>query len=46
MDIKEAILARHSVRSYIDKPLDDETVSSLKAVIDNVTVKADFIFSL
>ena len=34
MDLKEAILSRHSVRSYLDKPIDPETVEKLQAIID------------
>lgn len=34
MDLKEAIEARHSVRSYLDKPIGAEEVSRLKSVID------------
>lgn len=34
MDLLTAIKNRHSVRSYIDKPIDSETLSELKAEID------------
>ncbi len=34
MDLKEAVKKRHSVRSYLDEPLDKETVASLKKLID------------
>lgn len=33
MDLKEAIQNRHSVRSYLDRPLDPETVEKLQAVV-------------
>ena len=34
MTISEAIAARHSVRSYLDKPIPEETVDALKGEID------------
>ena len=34
MDIKEAILNRHSVRTYLDKPLDPEVTEKLRSIID------------
>lgn len=34
MDIFEAIQQRHSVRKYIDKPIDPDTLASLEAEID------------
>ncbi len=34
MDILEAMQNRHSVRSYIDKPIDTEALSELRALID------------
>ncbi len=34
MDLLTAIKNRHSVRSYIDKPIDSETLSELRAEID------------
>ena len=38
MTIQEAILARHSVRAYIDKPLPEDIVAALRAKIDEVNV--------
>ena len=40
MTIQEAILARHSVRAYIDKPLPEDIVAALRAKIDEVNVAA------
>ena len=34
MDIKEAILNRHSVRTYLDKPLEQDVIEKLRAIID------------
>ena len=34
MTISEAIVARHAVRRYIDKPIDAETVAKLREIID------------
>lgn len=34
MDLREAIENRHSVRSYLDRPLEQETVEKLRKVID------------
>ena len=34
MDIMEAMRARHSVRSYIDKPIEGETLAALEKQID------------
>lgn len=34
MNIKEAIFARHSVRRYIDKPIDDQTVQALRSCVE------------
>lgn len=34
MTISEAIVARHSVRRYIDKPIDPVTVAKLREIID------------
>lgn len=34
MDLLEAISARHSVRSYLDKPIEGETLEKLNAVIE------------
>lgn len=33
MDIHEALLARHSVRQYLDKPIDRDTVAALESEI-------------
>ena len=34
MDIMEAMKARHSVRSYMDKPIEGETLEALERIID------------
>lgn len=34
MDIMEAVHARHSVRSYTDKPIEGETLEALEKTID------------
>ena len=36
MDIKEAIIKRHSVRRYLDREIEESVVNELKTVIDNV----------
>ena len=33
MNLQEAVLARHSVRSYLDKPLDPTAVAELRALV-------------
>ena len=40
MTIQEAIQARHSVRQYIDKPITEDVVATLKAKIDEVNAKS------
>ena len=34
MELKEAILNRHSVRSYIDRPIEKDTADKLREIID------------
>ncbi len=47
MDINEAIRNRHSVRSYLDKPIPNDTINEIKSEISwNAIKKADCIFSL
>lgn len=41
MDLKEAILSRHSVRSYIDKPIEGETLEKLNARIEESNREGD-----
>lgn len=41
MDLKEAILTRHSVRSYLDKPIEGETLEKLNAMIDECNREGD-----
>ncbi|MDE6666933.1 MAG: nitroreductase [Clostridia bacterium] len=41
MDLKEAILSRHSVRSYIDKPIEGETLEKLNAMIEECNREGD-----
>ena len=36
MELMEAVCARHSVRSYLDKPIEKETLDSLRALIDEI----------
>ena len=36
MDLKEAIVARHSVRKYLDKPLRQEQIAALNAAIARI----------
>ena len=40
MTEKEAIVARHSVRQYIDKPIEAEKIAQLRALIDECNRKA------
>ena len=40
MTLQEAIQARHSVRAYVDKPLAEDVVATLKAKIDEVNTVA------
>jgi len=40
MTLQEAIVARHSVRQYHDKPLEPETVAKLQAAIDEANKTA------
>ena len=35
MDIKEAIIKRHSVRRYLDKQIEENVANELKAVIND-----------
>ena len=34
MDIKEAVIKRHSVRRYLDKSIEEDVAIGLKAIID------------
>ena len=34
MTLQEAIIARHSVRQYLEKPIESEKVAQLQALID------------
>ena len=36
MELTEAVRARHSVRSYLDKPIEPESLDSLRALIDEI----------
>ena len=40
MDIKEAIIKRHSVRCYLDKALEENAVNGLKSVINEVSLES------
>ena len=35
MDLKQAIAERHSVRQYLDKPIEGETLAALRAAVDD-----------
>lgn len=39
MDLKEAILARHSVRQYLDKPLEPEKVAAIQAALERINAE-------
>ena len=40
MDIKEAIIKRHSVRSNLDKPIEENVANDLKSVIDEACTES------
>ena len=40
MNLQEAVLARHSVRSYLDKPLDPSSVAELQALISELNAES------
>ena len=40
MNLQQAVLARHSVRSYLDKPLDPSSVAELQALISELNAKS------
>ena len=40
MNIKEAIDARHSVRQYIDRPIEDELIGRLNQIIDECNAES------
>ena len=40
MNLQEAVLARHSVRSYLDKPLDPTSVAELQALISELNAQS------
>ncbi len=40
MDIKEAIIKRHSVRHYLDKALEEDAVNGLKSAINEVSLES------
>lgn len=46
MDIKEAIYARHSVRKYIDKPIENETIEILNDYISQCNDESGLHFQL
>lgn len=41
MTLKEAILARHSVRRYIDKPIEPEKLNNLRSAVEEVNRAAN-----
>lgn len=46
MDLIEAMTARHSVRSFLDRPLDGETVAGLRQAVDAVNAESGLRFLL
>ncbi|MDO4459779.1 MAG: nitroreductase family protein [Clostridia bacterium] len=46
MTIPEAIEARHSVREYLDKPIEEETANRLRAEIENCNRESGLHFQL
>ena len=46
MDIFEAIKARHSVRSYTDKPIESEKTAELQRLIDEINAETGLHFQL
>ena len=40
MNLQEAVLARHSVRSYLNKPLDPSSVAELQALISELNAES------
>lgn len=46
MDIFEAIKARHSVRSYTDKPIEPEKTAELQRLIDEINAETGLHFQL
>lgn len=46
MDIFEAIKARHSVRSYTDKPIEPEKTAELQRLIDEINAETGLYFQL
>ena len=46
MDIFEAIKARHSVRSYTDKPIEGEKTAELQRLIDEINAETGLHFQL
>ncbi len=46
MDILEVMKARHSVRQYLDKPLEQELISELEKRLPPATKRAGCISSL
>ena len=39
MDLREAILARHSVRRYLDRPLEPEKVAAIQAALERINTE-------
>ena len=39
MTESEAIIARHSVRQYLDKPIEAEKIAQLSALIEEITIR-------
>ncbi len=46
MDIHEAIKERHSVRSYLDKPIEKEKIAKLSRLCDEINAETGFHFQL
>ena len=46
MDIWEVMRSRHSVRKYLNKPIEDEKAATLRAAIDEINAETGFHFAL
>lgn len=46
MDIKEAVIKRHSVRRYLDKEIESEIVSRLREEIEKINLESGLTFDL
>ena len=46
MDVFEAVQNRHSVRSYLDTPIPEETAKKLRGAIEDVNRESGLHFAL